>query len=137
MKTQKFQVGQWVFSEFKLKVVEEIRDSHVTKLSDGHFSSCYSNLDDICFPLDMPGKLISETYEASYNRLHSDCGSLNLNFPDICRWYLEEWCGAMKQRHNDEAVKKAYERLRQFEREIIDSVRDITQKAVDGIILFR
>jgi hypothetical protein len=132
-----FRVGQWVWSEHKLKIVKEIRNGHVTELSDGYCSCSYSNLDDVCFPLDVRGKLISEEYERSYSLLHKESRGLNLNFPDIHRWYVAEWCEAMKQRDNDAAIKAAYERLRAFEREIIDGIEDAKRQTAGGLSLFR
>ena len=132
-----FQVGQWVWSEHKLKTVKEVRAGHVTELSDGYCSCSYSNLDDVCFPLDVRGKLISEEYEASYNRLHKESRGLNLNFPDIHRWYVAEWCEVMKQRDNDEAIKAGYERLRAFEREITDGIENAKRQTAGGLSLFR
>lgn len=132
-----FKVGQWVWSEHKLKIVKEIREGHITKLSDGYYSCFYSNLDDVCFPLDMRGKLISEEYEASYNRLRKESCGLNLNFPEIHQWYVTEWCEVMKQRDNSDAIKAGYERLRAFEREITDGIENAKRQTAGGLSLFR
>lgn len=87
--------------------------------------------------MDLRGKVVSEEYERTYSKLHEKSRSLNLNFPDIHRWFVEEWVGVMQKRHDDEAVKSGYQRLRAFERDILDAVERATTQIAGGVRLFR
>ncbi len=136
-KKSKFKVGQWVFAQHKLKVVEELGpNGNVSSLSDGYCRSGSNDFDDECFALDKRGKLVSDAYESVYNRIHATkCNSLN--YPAICSWFEEEWRKAMLVRDKEDMLQACYARLHDFERGIMNAVDELKTKFVHGVRLIR
>lgn len=132
-----FNLGQWIWCEHKLQQIKEMEDDQVTCVTDGYLSISSRSINDRCFPMDIRAKLVSEEYAGAYDRLHKTGRGLNLNFPDIHRWFVAEWAGVMQKRHDDEAVKSGYERLRTFERELTDAVEKAAATTAGGLRLFR
>lgn len=130
--------GDWVFCEFKLQQITEMKEGRVTGVSTGYISMGSYDLRDRIFPMTKRIKVISEEFERSYSKLHDNSGTLNLNFPDFNRWYIEKWVETCKDSENDEYVGKKYDELYKFERTVLDQIKTLQNDLeVEGIPFFR
>lgn len=132
-----FKVGDWVLSEFVLKQVKSMVDDRVNGVSDGFFETGGYDLRDHTFPLTMRGKIISAEYERVYKDLHAKGGRLNLNYPDILNWLVDDWVKTMSKQDDDDAVKAGYERLEAFHHAVLNGIDAAQSMTVQDIRLFR
>ena len=131
-----FNVGDWVFCEFKLQIVKEVRQGHVSEVSDGMFAHCGWNLDDRCFPLTMRIKRISDEFEEWHSKLHRE-GNRNLNYPDILRWLVDKWCECCNDEQNDATIRRCFDELNAYGNELLAACGSLNAVSVGGHKVFR
>lgn len=135
MKTN-FKVGDWVFCEFKLQQVAEMRGPNVTGVEDGFFHHGSSSLNDRCFPLGKRVKVISDSFASWSDRIHRE-GLRNLNFPDIHRWLTEKWADLCEHEKDDDYVRKGIKELDEWGQALLQRCQDLSHENCGGIRLFR
>jgi hypothetical protein len=135
MKT-KYAVGDWIYCEFKLQQIKKMREEEITEVTDGHFTLGSHSLNDVCFPLDIKVKCVSDNFEYWNRRLHGET-HLNLNFPDIHRWLVGKWVLICESREDDTALNSGMNELEKWATEIINRCRELKQEMIGGIRLFR
>lgn len=132
----KFKVGDWVFCEFNLQIIDSIKDGRITGVSDGHFTHGSHSLNDRCFPLEKTVKVISDIFKDRYDEIHRKGGN-GLNYPDINRWFVEKWCEVCTNREDVALLNKGMEELAEFANAILDRCRSLKNETVGGVNLFR
>ena len=137
MNTTNFFIGQWVFFQFKLAVIESIQDNRVVEVASGYSLASAHDFSDVCFPLDIHGKIISEEFEHSYNKLYEKFKHHHLNWPDIHRWYVAAWRDLMHLRADKEKIEQGFRRLHKFAIEVKDTMTSLQEQTVQGVKLFR
>lgn len=135
MKT-KFNVGDWVFCEFKLQQVKESDNGNVKCVTDGLFSLGSSSLNDRCFELSIRAKCISDKFESWSRQIHSE-GQCSLNFPGINRWLIAKWASICRQQDDDEAVEAGLKETGEWVKNLLNRSKELQAETVGGICLFR
>lgn len=131
----KWNVGDWGFFERKLVQVTEVTDGEVLCVRDGYF--CIGgNLNGEIFPLSLKGKVISEEIQAEYKRIYNAQGSMNLNIPDINRWFNSVWVTCMENLDDDKYIEQQKEAINKFVAEALDQIAQIKKTSVLGVKLF-
>ena len=131
----KFNKGDWCFCEFKLQQVQEIEDDRITRVSDGHFTMSGRDLSDVCYPLNMRIKLISDTvayWSAEFHNLKY----YKLNHPDLNRELIKRWIEMCECTQNND-LETLYENLNNFVLKVIDKVKKSDFSEVECIELIR
>lgn len=132
----KFKVGDWVFCEFELQIIKEIKDGRITSVSDGHFGLSSHSLNDRCFPLEMRVKVISDYFDYHYNKI--DNSSRNgLNYPDINRHFVDKWVETCTNREDVALLNKGMEEIAEFTNAVLDRCGALKNETVGGVNLFR
>jgi len=119
-----FKVGDFVFFEYKLAQIKEMKGAKVQEVSDGAFSCGSLDLSDRCVPLTLRNKNISDEYEHQSNRIHRE-GVSSLNYPDIHRWLVDEWRKCIDV--PDSEVRSYYDRLKKFTEDCVNFGKDNEQ----------
>lgn len=112
-----FQVGQWVFFEFKLSLIDEMDGDRVTSVQDGCFHTGSWNMADRCVPLSLRVKRISDEFAYHSAELHRK-GHSGLNYPDIHNWLVNAWVEACA-RPADANLSADFERVRKFAADVL------------------
>lgn len=136
VKRPKFQKGDWVFCYFSLHIIKETKEDRITSVSDGFIEMGSRDLSDLCFPLEMKVKQISDNFQAARERLHRE-GLRSLNFPDIMRWMEQKWASACRLRANDKDVDEILGDLDNFVRKILGKCQEVKIETIEGIYLIR
>lgn len=131
-----FKIGDWVFCEFKLQIIEEIKDGRITCVSDGHSSHSSWTFNDRCFPLEKRVKTISDYVDFQYQQIQN-LRNKGLNYPDIYRWFVDKWCEMCNNRNDTKLVNKLTVELNEFTTAIVNRCKDLKNETVGGINLFR
>lgn len=131
-----FKIGDWIFCEFKLQIIEEIKDGRITCVSDGHISHSSWSLNDRCFPLETHVKTISDYVAFQYDKI-GNTGCKGLNYPDISRWFVDKWCEMCNNRNDTKLVNKLTVELNEFTDAILNRCKELKGETVGGISLFR
>jgi hypothetical protein len=84
-----FKVGDFVYYEFKLCEVKDIKDTGSADVSDGYFIMGNVDLKD-CFPVSLDIKTYSECFEVIKQKLN-DLKFSSLNYPDCCCYLENMW----------------------------------------------
>lgn len=133
----KFKTGDWIFNEFELKQIVEMEGDRITSVSSGAFRLSGNSLNDVSFPLDLNIKLISNEYEHIKDKLYKDTQRVNINWPDISRWFVSHWAETCQKPTNREWIQKRYQQLYKFADGIREKVEDARQGEVSGVSIFR
>lgn len=131
-----FKKGDWVFSDFDLKQISDIRNGSVTSVSDGYFSHGGTSLNDRIFPLSMSIKLISAEYKRLYKSLQK-IDFQSLNYPDINGYFINHWVKTCINKDNDNFVQQRYTEIEKFTQDIIDGIEVARDVEIDGVYLHR
>jgi len=137
--------GDWVWWEFKLCMVDNIRYIDSIKglmhfdYRDGHF--CYGagrsengKAMGECYPLSLRNKVISEEFYRNSTRVHKE-GNNGLNYPDIHRHFVKLWHKACDLPEDDtEGLKKVYTESQDFTQMMIDASK---YQVINGVRVFR
>lgn len=127
----KYKEGDWILFEFKVCQIIEMKESYVTKISDGIFNTGGNSLNYAVRPLTLTNLRISYEYEHHSNWLHQN-GSRVLNFPDIHRHLVGLWTESC-----DDLEKDIYRKLNTFMEEIKKQLEENEVKSSQGVKLFR
>lgn len=130
-----WKVGDWCFYAFELGQVQRVFGDGGYEVGNGHAGTS-GKLGDRMFPLDYTILQISTSYEWDYRALQWEADSINLNWPDIRRWFESEWADACRNKDDEEYVKTALQRKSKFVRDIRDGIRDLRTREVGGIRAF-
>lgn len=136
MKTLKFKQGEWCFCEFALQQVMETEDNRITGVSDGMVRHSGYDLSDICYPLEMKVKQISDTVAYWSKEFHALKNNA-LNHPDLNRELIRRWIELCDNRENENRLKELYDKLSEFGNSVVRRVRDLNFEEVEGISLLR
>jgi hypothetical protein len=136
MKVLKFKQGDWCFCEFALQQVMETVENRITSVSDGSFRHGGSDLSDRCFPLELRVKKISDNVAYWSKEFHSLKNNA-LNYPDLNRELIRRWVELCENRYDDNRVQELHDQLSSFCNSVIQNVKDLSFKEVEGIRLFR
>ena len=136
MKTLKFKQGEWCFCEFALQQVMETEENRITGVSDGMFRHSGHDLSDMCYPLEMKVKQISDTVAYWSKEFHALKNNA-LNHPDLNRELIRRWVELCDNRENENRLKELYDKLSEFGNSVIRRVRDLNFEEVEGVSLFR
>lgn len=102
-----FSVGEWIFCEFELSNILEMRAGRVTEVTTGHVRRSSFDMSDRCFPLNESIKRISDYVLYYSDRIHRDGCSVRLNFPDIHRWLVGDWAASCEGTQTSKAAQFA------------------------------
>lgn len=134
VKTTDYKINDWLFCEFKLQQILEIRDGQIVTVSDGWFQHSSSSLNNRCFALDKKVKIISDNFESWRSRLHKE-GHRSLNYPDIICALIEKWCEACELEDNA-AIQNKINELDDWGKGILSKCEELKLKIYNGIKLF-
>ena len=134
MKARDFKQGDWVFCEFKLQRIKELREGGASTVSDGFVEMGGHDID--CYPLNMKIKVISDNVSAWSRELHA-LRNNSLNYPDIHRELLRRWVEMCDNADNEKKLDKMYDDLADFVNEIKRRVRNLATESVGDIRIFR
>lgn len=130
-------VGDWIFHEFKLKVVEDINSSgEINSVSDGYFITGGAIGNHLCFPLNKRVKDISERFDRLYNRIYSE-GERLLSFPSIHNLFVNMWVEMCNEKDDDEKYIKNIEVIEKIAQEIIDNIKDVRNIRIKNVQIFK
>jgi hypothetical protein len=132
----KFKTGDWCFCDRRLKQIVDMDGDKITDVADGYSRSSYVDFSEICFPLDLDIKRISDDVEYYYNSLHK-IKSANLNYPELNREYTRRWVKMCKLRNNEVALKKEWFRFVKFHELIVAEVEIKKNTVIGGVQIFR
>lgn len=135
----KLNVGDWVFFEHELMIVEEVTDSGAGSctLSSGTHSVGCHNAGERCRPLTKTQKQIADGYHAVRMELHRVDGSHHINFPDVCRWIEHEWLSASEDGRDDKSIRDHFNRLYEFKNNVLKKLQDLRFEEVMGVRVLR
>jgi len=128
-----FKVGDFVFCEFKLQEINEMSLGMVTSVHDGWFETGSNNLSDMCFPLTIRNKVISDSFSGFSNKIH-EINNNGLNYPDIHRYFVSRWMECCNGA-SDDKIKAIYSEIENFIKDIKEKVS--TDVSINGIRVFR
>lgn len=131
-----FKVNDWCFCEYELQQIIEIEEGRITSVTTGMCRLSGYDLSDMCFPLDIRIKNISDTVAYYMKKLH-EVKHLNLNYPDLNRAFISRWVDLCKVKDDDKALQIGYDNLSAFYQSIIDKVSQVKNEYVEGVQLFR
>lgn len=134
-------VGDWVFFEFSLVQIKEMKGPNIQEVNDGLFSMSSRFLNDRVRLLTMRNKIISEEFERTSKTLH-DLNNNKLNYPDIHSKLVDLWveaCDILPSPPKEEELQKMYERVRKFTEYISKASLASIQKgfAAEGVRIFK
>ena len=132
-----WKVGDWCFCEMVLQQIKEMDGDRVTSVTDSFFSMGGNSINDRCFPLDLLVKNISDRFVAFKNRIRAEEWKANLNWPDISEWFIRKWRAACIEKDNPTRLAERIEEAQKFARDVVEEIRDIHRKYVDGVALVR
>lgn len=132
-----YKVGDWVFCEYELSYIKELKEGRITEVSDGSCSHGSYDLSDRIFPLERFIKVISESYKHYYDELHKYDFN-GLNWPDIHRWFVNHWVETCKNKNGDkDYFRKRWDEVRDFVNGFRDNYKDMKVKTVGGVSILR
>lgn len=131
-----FKVGDWIFCEYKLHVIEEMEGETIKAVADGYIIHSSYSLNDRCFPLNKEIKRISEHFEQAYTKIH-ELSIRGLNFPDIHRWLVKKWCEACNNKDDNTIVTACMNELNDFTDNTIERCKILKEERVGDIKLMR
>ncbi len=126
--------GTWVAYEFDVWMLKEDegKDGHVN-ISNATIQT-WINVRENCFPLTLRARAISNYFEHYEDALRDKTRNVNINWPDIHRYYVEVWRAAMRAPNNENLIK-LQDKVRDFNAEVQLQLENV--KTVDGVRLFR
>lgn len=136
MEKPKFKKGDWCFCEFALRQVTETQDDRITEVSDGMCILGSHDLTDVCYPLEMKIKQISDNvayWEDKFHELKNNA----LNHPGLNRELIKRWVELCDNRHDQQKLDKLYKSLYKFGSAVIRKIEDLRHEEIDGVNLFR
>lgn len=132
----KYKVGDWVFHEFRLQQVTEVKNDYnhpfPYELSDGYF--IHGATEEDVFPLSLEGKLAADYYRGKYDHLHKI--GPTLNWPDLNRKICELFEATMQSFPDKVKTKVSYDTAEQFFRQIEDAIETSKNVVIGGVKLF-
>lgn len=134
-------IGDWCFSEFELKQIKDIRKfkdgNAITEVTDGYFSHSGIFLNDICYPMDITIKLISENFKHYSDKLHQVQDlELKKGFPNIHRKLVRRWCKCCDDKDDIEKIQEHYSKLEEWYILSVDGIKELRKlklKKIDTI----
>lgn len=136
MKKLKIQKGEWCFWRFKLHQIIETEENRITSVSDGIVMSSSSDLSNMCYPLEMDVKCISDTV-AYWSATFLELKNNSLNHPDLNRELVRRWAEMCDNRKDENRLKELYDSLTKFGNSVLRKVQDLSFEEVEGVSLFR
>ena len=133
--SKNFQVGQWVFCEFKLQQIKNMEDGRVTEVTDGILTHSSRDLTDRCFSLSIRIKRISDEVAHYMDKFHT-IKVPGLNFPDLSREMVSRWVD-MCETTNDADLRIMYDSLSAFSKDIHKKINGLQNEQVGSFKLFR
>jgi hypothetical protein len=134
--TKNFKIGDWCFYEAELVQIKRMEGNKICEVTTGTINTSSSDLSEVCFPLELPIKRISdgvEWYKKEFHRL----GSPGLNHPDINRKVNRLWANTCNHLENDKLFQSSWEEVEKFCNAVIKKINDLKSEDVDGVNLFR
>lgn len=132
-------VGDFVYFEFNLVQIKEMKGPNIQTVNDGLFSTSGKFLNDRVRLLTMRNKIISEAFEKTSEEIH-DLNNNKLNYPDIHNKLVELWieaCDIVPSPPKEEELQAMYERVRQFKETIIAAWIDDPAVKAEGISVYK
>jgi hypothetical protein len=124
--------GDFIFFEFELSQIEEMKNKRITQVSTGHIQCSGQDLSYACRPLSMDIKVISDNFEYYSDKFHQSKFSHILNYPDIHRKLVEMWTLACDTK-NDDDLTKSLDDLRSFYNKTIEMCEETRASCVNGV----
>lgn len=139
----KYEEGEWCIHEFNVSQIKKVdKETGWVDVSDGLFSYGTTKPSD-CVPLTLRNLSIAKCFESVRSRIHEEYSIIDLNFPDIHRWLVQHWIDTTEALNDEDITdlktNEHWNKLRQFEQDIKDGVRNSKDKRIGdtGISLFR
>lgn len=131
----RFKKGDWCFCEFVLQQIKETEEDRITSVTDGAFNLSSDDLSDVCYPMDLSVKRISDGVDYWSKKFHATNHN-GLNYPDLNRALIIKWCEMCNARFDEKKLTELWEKLNKFGQEIIDKVENLQYDKVDGVRVF-
>jgi hypothetical protein len=130
-----YRVGDWLFCEFNLQQIKEMRGNNITTVTDGFFSLSSSSLNDRCFPLEKRVKVISDGFDEWSKRIHRE-GHRSLNFPAINQWLIKKWRELCLARDDDDVLEKGIREVDEWCSNLLSRSKELLSETIGGIKMF-
>lgn len=132
----KFKKGDFVFCEFKLQEIMEMKNDQVTEVSDGYFRHGSNDLNDRCFHLSLRVKTISDFFDETHDKIHKLKNNA-LNYPDMMNYLVVKWAECCET-SNDKQAREITDSVEKWFQEVETYVKDdLKNKSIGGVKVFR
>lgn len=141
-----WKVDDWCLHDYKIKQIKRMGNGgHVVEVSDGSFNmgAGGDGFDDRIFPLTLKGKVIAGSFDYYYRSIQDSEKGMNLNWPDIHRYFETSWCRCMlclqieDEKEREIAIKEEFEKIKEFVKETKEKIEKVREIRVGGIPLMR
>jgi hypothetical protein len=132
----KFKVGDWCFHEAELVQIKKMEGDRICEVSTGMVNVSSNDLSDMCFPMELTIKRISDAVEYYKKEFHR-IGPSGLNHPDINRKVHELWANTCNHFGDDKLFQSNWEKVEKFCDAVLRKIKDVKSEDVNGVELFR
>lgn len=134
-------VGDWMFCDFELMQIKEMRDERITDVTDGFVTHGGRDFNNRCFPLTMCIKIISEEFKTWRDEIRKLGNHINMNSVDalLIDWWIE-CCYAEKfdiVEQRNEFIGKWFINLKNLYDEIQSESNKMQNIEIHGFKLFK
>lgn len=133
---QIWKVGDWCFYEFQLSVIEAVDPERGVTSVSTTYVSCGGH-DIFCMPLSKDAKRWSDHVKYVKDEVRQAAGSMNLNWPDLHRAFVQMWIDGAEHFANRDAMQAKYDKVTTFGNEIRESIKSARHAEVGGVRLMR
>ncbi len=130
-----FKIDDWIFYEFELYQVQNIQDSMIT-VTDGYMSTCSFNNIVKCFPVTMIIKLISDEFNTYYENFKK-INLKGLDLSSIHNYLIWLWVSCCENCNSNYTIQEYYNKLKSFEKEVLDECERVKNTKVNNINIFK
>lgn len=131
-----WKVKDFCFCEYKLQEIKKVTKGHIQEVCDGYFSLSSGSLNNVCFPVNLRIKRISDEFAMYSNKIHK-LNYNTLNYPDIHRYLVREWVKTCEHKDKDEYIKNMFDKLNKFYNTIREEIAKQSEATFEGVRLFK
>lgn len=121
----------------QIKSIKKFNDGNsIQQVYDGTFNHSGSFLNDVCFPMDMNIKMISEhykNYDKKLNAINDDNIIPNGTFSKVYRTLVDKWVECCNDKDDVEKIKKHYSKLEEWYILLISGTKGLRKIKIDNI----
>lgn len=139
MKTD-WEIGDWCFSEFELKQITDIRKykdgNAITSVTDGMFNHSGSFLNDVCYPMDLKIKGVSDFFK-SYEKKLQNIDDENIiakgEYSSVYREIVTKWCKCCDDIEDNNKIMKHYSELSDWYIFLMSGVKGLRKEKLKSL----